>query len=126
MASTGHIDYICPGHEIEPDQAGAARASRMPAAGSSPMNDDRARARALSLSIAAASIIAKVTRDRMMRELDMLYPGYYFAKNAGYGTQDHQNALQQLGITPHHRKSFAPIKKLLAGISHKIPELADQ
>lgn len=67
----------------------------------------------ISLSIAAASIIAKVTRDRIMQELDSIYPGYRFSTNAGYGTPEHQNALQVLGVTPHHRKSFAPVKKLL-------------
>lgn len=65
-------------------------------------------------AIAAASIIAKVTRDRLMAELCSEYPGYDWAKNAGYGTKSHQNGLETLGVTPHHRKSFAPIKALLA------------
>lgn len=64
------------------------------------------------LSIAAASIIAKVTRDRMMRELDLTYPGYGFSGHKGYGTAAHQAALQRLGPCPIHRMSFAPIAKL--------------
>lgn len=68
----------------------------------------------LSLSIAAASIIAKVTRDQMMAELDVQYPGYGWARNAGYGTKEHQAALARLGVTPAHRKSFAPIRKILS------------
>lgn len=61
-------------------------------------------------AIAAASIIAKVTRDRLMVELDREFPGYGWAKNAGYGTPAHQQGLKMIGITPHHRRSFAPIK----------------
>ncbi len=67
-----------------------------------------------SLSIAAASIIAKVTRDRMMRDLAETYPGYGFERHKGYGTAQHQSALAELGPCPHHRKSFAPIAALLA------------
>jgi ribonuclease HII len=61
---------------------------------------------ARSLSIAAASIIAKVTRDRIMRDLDREYPGYGWAKNKGYGTAGHRGAIARLGVTPHHRLSF--------------------
>ena len=61
---------------------------------------------ALSLSIGAASIIAKVTRDRMMVELDSVYPGYGFAKHKGYGTAAHYAAIKELGVSPIHRKSF--------------------
>jgi len=61
-------------------------------------------------SIAAASIIAKVTRDRIMAELCQQYPGYNWSSNVGYGTKDHQEGLTKLGITPHHRRSFAPVK----------------
>ncbi len=64
------------------------------------------------LSIAAASIIAKVTRDRMMRELELQFPGYGFAAHKGYGTSAHHAALQRLGPCFEHRKSFAPIAKL--------------
>lgn len=67
----------------------------------------------LSLSIAAASIAAKVTRDRIMRELDRRFPGFGWAGNKGYGTAEHRAGLNRLGITPHHRRSFAPIAELL-------------
>lgn len=65
-----------------------------------------------SLSIAAASIVAKVTRDQMMEEFDKEYPGYDFAKNAGYGTAKHLAGLHQLGVTPIHRRSFEPVKSM--------------
>ena len=65
-----------------------------------------------SLSIAAASIVAKVTRDQMMEEFDREYPGYDFAKNAGYGTANHLAGLDQLGVTPIHRRSFEPVKSM--------------
>ena len=67
-----------------------------------------------SLSIAAASIVAKVTRDRIMVALDERYPGYGWEHNAGYGTREHQNALARLGVTPEHRRSFAPIRNILS------------
>ncbi|OJX70384.1 ribonuclease HII [Magnetospirillum sp. 64-120] len=62
-----------------------------------------------SLSIAAASVVAKEYRDRLMRDLDVQFPGYGWAKNAGYGTKAHLEALRRLGPTPHHRISFAPV-----------------
>lgn len=68
-----------------------------------------------SLSIAAASIVAKVTRDKMMAAYDKEFSGYGFAKNAGYGTSEHLEGLNQLGITPIHRKSFEPIKSMVTG-----------
>lgn len=68
---------------------------------------------AKSVSIAAASIIAKVTRDRMMEEYDVMYPGYGFPNNAGYGTKKHLTALEDLGVTPIHRRSFAPVREAL-------------
>jgi len=64
--------------------------------------------------IAAASIVAKVVRDRLMRMMDVYYPGYQFGKHKGYGTKVHMDALRTLGPCPMHRKSFAPIAKLLA------------
>jgi ribonuclease HII len=64
------------------------------------------------LSIAAASIIAKVTRDRLMRLLHEEYPAYGFAQHKGYGTEAHLAALRQYGASPHHRKSFAPVREL--------------
>lgn len=65
---------------------------------------------AKSLAIAAASIIAKVTRDRMMKEIDEAYPMFEFAQNKGYGTKNHLDALKQYGPSPYHRKSFSPVK----------------
>ena len=65
-----------------------------------------------SLSIAAASIVAKVTRDQMMEEFDKEYPGYDFAQNAGYGTANHLAGLDKLGVTPIHRHSFEPVKSM--------------
>ena len=65
-----------------------------------------------SLSIAAASIVAKVTRDQMMEEFDREYPGYDFAQNAGYGTAKHLAGLHKLGVTPIHRRSFEPVKSM--------------
>ena len=65
-----------------------------------------------SLSIAAASIVAKVTRDQMMEEFDCEYPGYDFTQNAGYGTANHLDGLDQLGVTPLHRRSFEPVKSM--------------
>lgn len=68
-----------------------------------------------SVSIAAASIIAKVTRDRIMADLARAYPVYGFERHKGYGTAFHQQALAEAGPCPHHRKSFAPIRALLEG-----------
>ena len=68
---------------------------------------------ARSLSIAAASIVAKVTRDRIMADLARRHPGYGWERNAGYGTKSHRAAILALGITPHHRRSFAPIRNML-------------
>ena len=65
-----------------------------------------------SLSIAAASIVAKVTRDQMMAAYDQEYPGYDFAQNAGYGTSNHLEGLEKHGVTPIHRRSFEPIKSM--------------
>ncbi len=69
---------------------------------------------ARSLSIAAASIVAKVTRDRIMARLARRYPGFGWERNAGYGTPEHRAALVRFGVTPHHRRSFAPVARLLA------------
>ena len=68
---------------------------------------------AKSTSIAAASILAKVTRDRMMCELAKEYPHYGFERHVGYGTACHLEALQTHGVTPHHRRSFAPVRAAL-------------
>ncbi len=64
----------------------------------------------LVAEISAASIVAKVTRDREMLELDRCYPDYGFAKHKGYPTAEHLEALQRLGATPHHRRSFRPVR----------------
>ena len=66
-----------------------------------------------SYSIAAASIFAKVTRDRYMHELAETFPGYGWESNRGYGSAQHLRALELLGPTPHHRMSFAPLSRLL-------------
>lgn len=68
---------------------------------------------ALSFSIAAASIIAKTTRDGIMAELDAQYPGYGFARHKGYPVREHTDALDRLGACPVHRRSFAPVRKAL-------------
>jgi ribonuclease HII len=65
---------------------------------------------AKSYSIAAASVLAKVTRDRIMQEFDQQYPGYGFARHKGYGTPQHYSAIKQLGPCPIHRRSFAPFR----------------
>jgi len=70
---------------------------------------------ATCMSIAAASIVAKVTRDHIMQEVGVHYPGYGFDQHKGYGTRSHVEALLRLGVSPHHRRSFAPIKALLNG-----------
>jgi len=64
-------------------------------------------------SVAAASIVAKVTRDRMMSEIDALFPGYGLARNKGYGTAEHREALKRLGYSTIHRLSFAPVRATL-------------
>lgn len=69
---------------------------------------------AKSLAIAAASILAKTARDHYMEEMDEKYPGYGFAKHAGYGTKQHLEAIDTLGITPIHRKTFEPIKSIIS------------
>ncbi len=66
-----------------------------------------------SLSIAAASIVAKVTRDQMMADYDRQFPGYSFAQNAGYGTAEHLQGLAKHGVTPIHRRTFEPIKSMI-------------
>ena len=68
---------------------------------------------ARSLSIAAASIVAKVWRDRLMVDLAQQHPGYGWERNMGYPTKEHQLALRDLGVTPHHRRSFKPVHNML-------------
>jgi len=69
----------------------------------------------LSLSIAAASVVAKVHRDRLMRELDTVHPGYGLASHKGYATPSHRRQLRELGPCPLHRRSFAPVRALITG-----------
>jgi ribonuclease HII len=78
----------------------------------------------LSLSIAAASIIAKVTRDRLMRALHEEFPGYGWFTNKGYGTEEHLFALNRLGPCRHHRRSFAPVYQLLRPVDSVFAEAA--
>ena len=66
-----------------------------------------------SVSIAAASVVAKIWRDRLMRDLAQHHPGYGWETNAGYGSKSHKLALQNLGVPPHHRRSFKPIHNIL-------------
>lgn len=67
----------------------------------------------VSISIGAASIVAKVTRDRLMKRLDEAYPYYGWSRNVGYPTREHLAAIDQYGLTPYHRKSFAPVRRFL-------------
>ena len=73
------------------------------------------------LSIAAASIVAKVTRDRIMVALSQQFPGYGWASNMGYGTKTHFDGLARLGVTPHHRRSFKPVYKILCEADYLNP-----
>ena len=75
----------------------------------------------LSLSIAAASIVAKVTRDLAMARLARRYPGFGWERNAGYPTEEHRAALGRLGVTPHHRRSFAPVSNILTPFPIRTP-----
>jgi len=75
---------------------------------------------AKSISIAAASVVGKVTRDRMMRELDKRYPGYGLARHKGYGTTEHVRALHRLGPSPTHRRSFRPVRERAGGFPRQI------
>ncbi|MCX2560127.1 ribonuclease HII [Acetobacter farinalis] len=71
----------------------------------------------LSLSIAAASIMAKVVRDRIMARLDTRWPAYGWERNAGYGTEHHREALGSVGVTPHHRKTFGTVRRQIEHIA---------
>ena len=68
---------------------------------------------ARSVSIAAASIVAKTRRDQLMRDLAQQFPGYGWERNAGYPSKSHKDALLNLGVTPHHRRSFKPVHNIL-------------
>ncbi|MFO7758282.1 MAG: ribonuclease HII [Roseovarius sp.] len=73
---------------------------------------------AAALSIAAASIVAKTCRDRLMRDLAQQFPGYGWARNMGYPTPHHKAALLDIGITPHHRRSFRPVHNILYQVNY--------
>jgi len=79
---------------------------------------------ALSFSIAAASVVAKVTRDRIMRGLAVRYPVYGWSTNVGYATPEHGEAIRRFGVTRHHRRSFAPVRIAITG-SGVLPLFAD-
>jgi ribonuclease HII len=81
---------------------------------------------ALVASIAAASIVAKVTRDRLMRRLGLAHPGYGFERHMGYSVPEHFEALARLGPTIHHRKSFAPVAARLAALDADLGGLSDE
>lgn len=86
----------------------------LPVKGFSVPAENMVKGDARSASIAAASIVAKVYRDELMEELDEIYPGYGFAAHKGYGTAAHLKALKELGVTPVHRRSFAPVREIIA------------
>jgi ribonuclease HII len=79
---------------------------------------------ARSFSIAAASVVAKVTRDRIMVELAREYPEYRWESNKGYGTPDHRDALRRLGVTPHHRRSWYPVFNRLSQLTLDLRDVA--
>ncbi|MCX7938040.1 MAG: ribonuclease HII [Anaerolineae bacterium] len=79
------------------------------------------RADALSLSVAAASILAKTSRDALMAELDVQAPGYGFAQHKGYGTRHHAQQLRQLGASRWHRRSFKPVQHVLSALPSRVP-----
>jgi ribonuclease HII len=81
---------------------------------------------ALLLSVAAASIVAKVTRDRLMARIGRAYPGYGFERHMGYGVPEHVAALERLGPTPHHRKSFAPVAAKFAAMQAALGAVPEQ
>ena len=80
---------------------------------------------ALVLSVAAASIVAKVTRDRLMARIALAHPGYGFERHMGYGVPEHCAALERLGPTPHHRKSFAPVAAKYAAMQAEMGTIPD-
>mgnify|MGYP001288786041 CR=1 FL=1 len=110
-AASGVIEQMARADIAGPNHAlidGPLLPQEMPCASTAVIRGDNQ-----SLSIAGASIIAKHNRDLIMRALDIEWPAYGWGQNNGYGTRHHQLALAQYGITPHHRRSFAPIKRLV-------------
>src|SRR5205823_5262782 len=129
------IERGCPGMVCGVDEAG-----RGPLAGPvvaaavildrrrfrGPLRRDLDDSKALSLSIAAASVVAKVTRDRIMHALAGRYPGYGWETNVGYSTPEHGAGIRKLGVTPHHRRSFEPVRLALNGGFDLLSWLATQ
>jgi ribonuclease HII len=124
-ASVDEIDLVNIRQATHLAMARAVRALQVPAAfalvdGNDPPAlpckcDTLVRGDGRSLSIAAASIVAKVTRDRLMTRLHHDHPGYNWCNNKGYGTPEHYSGLKIHGVTVHHRRSFAPIRQILTG-----------
>src|SRR3984957_1744595 len=124
-ASVDEIDLVNIRQATHLAMARAVRALQVPAAfalvdGNDPPAlpckcDTLVRGDGRSLSIAAASIVAKVTRDRLMTRLHHDHPGYNWCNNKGYGTPEHYSGLKRHGVTVHHRRSFAPIRQILTG-----------
>lgn len=111
LAMRRALDDLAARHDIRPDFAlidGNRLPENLPCPARAVVKGD-----AISLSIAAASIVAKVTRDRIMTALDEENPGYGWAQNAGYGTAEHRAGLARLGVTAHHRTTYAPIRRCL-------------
>ena len=110
-AATGLIEQMVKAGIVGPTHAlidGPLLPKEMPCSSTAVISGDKR-----SLSIAGASIIAKHSRDLIMQALDYDWPVYGWRQNNGYGTRQHQQALAQYGISPHHRRSFAPIKRLV-------------
>ena len=109
LAMKRAFEAMCRDFNLEPQQAliDGKFGPDLPCAVTTVIKGD-----SISLSIAAASILAKVTRDRIMRDLHAVHPHYQWAKNAGYGTPEHLRALAEHGPTPHHRRSFAPLRSI--------------
>ena len=107
------------GNRLPPGINGVGACCARPGAGTAPLQDcilgkPIVKGDSKSMSIAAASIIAKVTRDRIMRELGREFPEYCWDKNAGYPTPAHLQAIEKYGINEHYRKTFGPVKKIIA------------
>ena len=111
LAMRRALDDLIANYDIKPDFA-LIDGNRLPADLPCPARAI-VKGDATSLSIAAASIVAKVTRDRIMTSLDEEFPGYGWARNAGYGTPEHQAGLARLGVTRQHRTTYRPIQRFL-------------
>jgi ribonuclease HII len=83
------------------------------------------RARAVAVGVGAASVVAKVVRDRMMERLAARYPGYGWERNQGYATLEHRMAIRRLGLTPFHRRSFLALQRTLAGDQLELDLMGD-